>query len=95
MADTYVSVDSCYATAFLCYCTLVQLLLRLLPKGEELKTRIHGKIAIKATRSASLKDTGYKGERAPKSMRNLGRLQGLPRRWGTWKMGKAGSGASR
>ena len=31
-------------------------------------------------------------------MRNLGRLQGLPRRWGamlTWEMAKAGSGASR
>ena len=34
-------------------------------EGEELKTRIHWKIAIKATRSASLTDTGYKGERAP------------------------------
>ena len=73
------------------YCILVQLLLRLLSKGEELKTRIHGKIAIKATRSASLKDTGYKGERAPqehagyKDFHDGGRLE----------MAKAGSGASR
>ena len=37
------------------------------------------------------------GGKGPKSMRNLGRLQGLPRRCGamlTWEMAKAGSGAS-
>ena len=60
MANTNVSMDSGYIP--------VQLLLRLLPEGEELKTRILQKIAIKATLSANLKDTGYKGERAPQEL---------------------------